>query len=84
MPKKFCAHHHHHHKEVDSYDPEEFSQEPPAALDEYSIPSPTVREVLWTRICHKAFVRDGRGDPGGQPLAPSVWDGSSHYYEHLI
>ena len=81
--------HHWHHEEVDSYVPDEFSQEeylrePPVFLDDYSIPSPTVSEVLRTQIYHKAFVRDGRGDPGGQPSAPSVQEFSNHYYEHLL
>ena len=57
--------------------PEEFSQEkyvgePPIVLDDYSMPSSTLSEFLRTRIYHKAFVRDGRQDSGGQPLAPSV------------
>ena len=58
----------HHHKEMDSYVPEELSQEdylgePHVVLEEYSMPSPTVSEVLRTRIYHDASVRDLREDP---------------------
>ena len=55
--------------------------EPPLVPDAYqewsSIQSPTVSEMLRARLYHEAFNRDGRGDPGGQPLPPSVRDGSN-------